>query len=144
MKVDIHASAVIFNNYRILLVRRSLTAKQYPGRWDLPGGSLEVTELTLEDVVRRVVHEQVGLRILPEVIIDNNREGALLDVVFSARLVDDMMSTPLLSPSYVEYQWVSREEAETLSLTPHTKHRLKEMFDYMHYMRSGAPAKKIA
>lgn len=135
MKVDIFASAVIFNDFKIFLVRRSLVSDAYPGRWDIPGGSLEVTELTLEDVARRVVAEQTGLRIMPEVMIDNKRKNSQLQVVFAARLLDELMSQPVMNPELeiMDYRWATRDEANTMILTPHTRKRIKEVFDYMHY-----------
>lgn len=138
MKVDVSAFAVIFCDYKILLVRRSLLAEAYPGRWDLPGGALDTTELTLEDVVRRVVHEQTGLLVMPEVMIDNKRKGNTMQVAFSARLQDEMMRQPLLAPELMSYKWATRKQTENMKMTPHTRQRLKEVFDYMLYMPSYA------
>lgn len=136
MKVDVYASAVIYSNKAILLVRRGLEDAHYPGRWDLPGGSLEITELTLEDVARRVVQEEVGLAVIPEVMIDNKRKGNLLRVVFAARLLDDCMNQPILAAHLLEYRWAKRHDADELSVTPHTRERLREVFDYMEYKPS--------
>lgn len=138
MKVDVQTSAAICHKFRVLLVRRSLSDPAYPGRWDLPGGSIGKDEHTLENAVKRLVEDQTGLVIIPEVMFDNRRRNEVWQVVFAARLADELMSKPVLRPDLLAYKWVSRSEAAKLPLTPRTDVRLKEVYDYMYY-RPVAP-----
>ncbi|MFI0453009.1 NUDIX domain-containing protein [Actinomadura sp. 6N118] len=51
---------------RLLLVRKSATDPHHPGRWEVPGGRLEVADdIDLDDHIRREVWEEVGLKIDP-------------------------------------------------------------------------------
>ncbi|NKZ04126.1 NUDIX domain-containing protein [Actinomadura latina] len=51
---------------RLLLVRKSASDPFHPGRWEVPGGRLEVdADLDLDDHIRREVWEEVGLKIDP-------------------------------------------------------------------------------
>ncbi len=52
--------AVICRQSRVLLLKRAASALQYPGTWDLPGGSVEDGE-TLESALLREVREETGL-----------------------------------------------------------------------------------
>lgn len=58
--------AFIVTAERLLLVRKSESDPFHPGRWEVPGGRLEVAQdLDLDDHIRREVWEEVGLKIDP-------------------------------------------------------------------------------
>ena len=44
LRAEVGVKAVIRSNGKILVLRRSPRAPQYPGFWDLPGGTLEQGE----------------------------------------------------------------------------------------------------
>ncbi|MFB4304165.1 NUDIX domain-containing protein [Actinomadura sp. NTSP31] len=51
---------------RLLLVRKAASDPFHPGRWEVPGGRLEVEDdLDLDDHIRREVWEEVGLKVDP-------------------------------------------------------------------------------
>lgn len=51
---------------RLLMVRKADTDPHHPGRWEVPGGRLDVAgDLDLDDHIRREVWEEVGLKIDP-------------------------------------------------------------------------------
>lgn len=57
-------AAVIFDNKsRVLLCKRSMSKKIAPGLWRLPGGEIEESE-TLEDALRREIHEELSVEII--------------------------------------------------------------------------------
>ncbi|MQY09799.1 NUDIX domain-containing protein [Actinomadura macrotermitis] len=58
--------AFILDGDRLLLVRKAASDPYQPGRWEVPGGRLEVAaDADLDDHIRREVWEEVGLRIDP-------------------------------------------------------------------------------
>jgi 8-oxo-dGTP diphosphatase len=58
--------AFITSDDRLLLVRKSDSDPHHPGRWDVPGGRLEVCgDLDLDQHICREVREEVGLKIEP-------------------------------------------------------------------------------
>ncbi|MEO6761056.1 MAG: NUDIX hydrolase [Candidatus Saccharimonadales bacterium] len=64
MKSKVVAKAVIFNkDGEVLLLKRSLKDKRRPGRWDFPGGGVEVGEDVLHGVLREI-REEAGLRLI--------------------------------------------------------------------------------
>ncbi|MER7546128.1 NUDIX hydrolase [Spirillospora sp. NPDC127506] len=58
--------AFIVSGGRLLMVRKSASDPFHPGRWEVPGGRLEVdADLDLDDHIRREVWEEVRLKIDP-------------------------------------------------------------------------------
>lgn len=55
-------SAAVFHNDRLLLVQRSVD-ESYANHWELPGGSAEPTDKTIQDVVARELCEETGLKL---------------------------------------------------------------------------------
>ncbi|GIC88720.1 uncharacterized protein Aud_005118 [Aspergillus udagawae] len=66
---SIRVSAVIFDGanisyeLRVLLLRRASHGTD-PGLWDLPGGTVEPTDSTVYDALKRKIQEKSGLRLL--------------------------------------------------------------------------------
>jgi mutator protein MutT len=58
--MGVAGKAVIRRNGRILLLQRSLQSGFDPGRWELPGGKIDLGE-DLVEALRREIQEEVGL-----------------------------------------------------------------------------------
>ncbi|MBX6766816.1 MAG: NUDIX domain-containing protein [Actinomadura rubrobrunea] len=66
VRLEFAQKAFIVHDDRLLLVRKSASDPLHPGRWEVPGGRLEVAgDLDLDDHIRREVWEEVGLEIDP-------------------------------------------------------------------------------
>ncbi|MFC6883074.1 MULTISPECIES: NUDIX domain-containing protein [Actinomadura] len=66
IRLEFAQKAFIVDEGRLLLVRKSASDPFHPGRWEVPGGRLEVAaDLGLDDHIRREVWEEVGLKVEP-------------------------------------------------------------------------------
>ncbi len=59
--VDVAVGILMKDNGDVLLAQRP-EGKPYAGYWEFPGGKLEVGE-TVEDALRRELHEEIGITI---------------------------------------------------------------------------------
>jgi 8-oxo-dGTP pyrophosphatase MutT (NUDIX family) len=88
--------AALVREGRVLLVRRSLKRRAYPGVWDLPGGHIETDETELAALTREL-HEELDVQIATSSAIHLRRWGAGRageQVRLSAWLVGDWQGTP--------------------------------------------------
>ncbi len=65
-ELEFAQKAFIVSNGKLLLVRKSESDPHHPGRWEVPGGRLRISEdLDLEHHIRREVWEEVGIKVEP-------------------------------------------------------------------------------
>ncbi len=124
-------TAIICKDGKYLITQRSLNKKAFPGRWNIPGGGVELVDYintpkttedawyyALETTLRREIREEVGLEI--------GKPKYLLDLAFIRP--DDI---PVITLSYycvweseevklneecINYAWVTLEEAKKYDL----------------------------
>lgn len=63
-------SAAVVRNDRLLIIKRAEQDKSWPGYWEAPGGSVDLTDKTIADAVARELQEETGLtmnRIVDEI-----------------------------------------------------------------------------
>jgi 8-oxo-dGTP pyrophosphatase MutT (NUDIX family) len=127
----ITSTAIIYNDGKYLIVRRSLKKKAFPGKWTVPGGGLEVDDyintpkttkdhwyFAIENSLRREIKEESNLEV--------GKMKYLLDITF---IKPD--GTPAIILSFycpyksgeikldednIDYAWVSHEEAKKYDL----------------------------
>lgn len=127
----INVSVIVVHDSKVLLMQRSLTDDYFAGAWGIPGGYMEDFENTLEETAKREVKEELGVDIIPDQILFNNRnnETETLYLVYTAKLADesDYPNGPKVSEEANDYKWASKEDLETLEFTPYTKERLEKV-----------------
>ncbi|QXJ20071.1 NUDIX hydrolase [Actinomadura graeca] len=134
VRLEFAQKAFIEAGGNLLLVRKSADDPFHPGRWEVPGGRLEVeADLDLDDHIRREVWEEVGLKVdpgppfhlwqwfMPE--RDPRMRGGQVRVVATARscrpvTLDASLDNQEAGDHLAEYAWVPLEEVESRELIP--------------------------
>ena len=132
--IELHritVTAIIFKDGKYLLTQRNFNKKAFPGKWNVPGGGVEVSDYidtpkttkeawyyALENTLRREIGQEVGLEI--------EKPKYLLDLAF---IRPD--NIPVITLSYycawksgevkldeecINYAWVTLEEAKNYDL----------------------------
>ncbi len=107
--------ACIFNEGRLLLVKRVSNDKVGGGTWETAGGKLDFGE-TLEEALIREVQEETSLLIKPRDLLyattfftDPSRQMVML--VYLANVQEGTVS---LSDEHTDYIWATKEETRSL------------------------------
>jgi 8-oxo-dGTP pyrophosphatase MutT (NUDIX family) len=127
----LHKVALISNN-KVLILKRSLTAKSRPGKWDLPGGNSEwpveqsINQINLhqQDLAREVI-EETGITIATEsFLIDNlayfatfyeaDRQIYSINCGWIINLDQNSGQLPsvLISDEHSEFVWISLSQLD--------------------------------
>lgn len=117
----VNVSTVIRRDGAFLLIKRADDEEVFPGLWGIPGGTVEPTDSSLEDALRRECLEEVGISIdnirpITNDIHDKGEKGALY-VVYEASYVSGDIK-PL--DGTADVQWLTIDQIRELDLTPKT------------------------
>jgi len=124
------ASSAILVNGKVLMLKRPLTTRSFPGKWSLVAGKLEPGEKPEETAVREIMEEtQIKVskpvsKLEPMLIREN-------DVIWKVHLFLFKLDSadPVLNKENEEFKWVSPEDIhspETVSLTREAVRKLME------------------
>jgi len=122
---------VVNKEGKYLIAKRAGWEKNFPGRWTVPGGKLEVLDYVLrkkdtahhwynifEDVARREVEEEVGLEIgkigyiTSLTFVRTDEVPALIVSLYADAVTEDVK----LGKGITDFAWVSLEEAKNYDL----------------------------
>jgi ADP-ribose pyrophosphatase YjhB (NUDIX family) len=100
-----HSVAVaIFNQDRILAIRRSDTDDELPGIWGLPAGTKRGTE-TVEQVIDRIGEDKLGVHLTPIRKLASGRQDRP-----EYRLEMELWEVAMEGvPGHPEWRWASRD-----------------------------------
>lgn len=129
----IGVSAFIFNNGRVLLLRRSTKEEFLPGYFEMPGGKVEFGE-SPDDALRREIKEETNLKI--EVLRPYSlfsyvtQEGArhTIDIQFLAVVKSDVNRLKL-SDGHDQFEWVRKNEIIRFNLTDKMRNVILKGFE---------------
>lgn len=108
---------------RILMQRRSMSRKLFPGYWDAIGGHLEPGE-TIESCLRREIREETSMELTQIFGLVNRFEWRSDSSAINLQFVCGATGVPVPEVGKVtELRWVDRQELETFGvwLTPEMK-----------------------
>jgi 8-oxo-dGTP diphosphatase len=108
--------AVIYDkDGRILLLKRSMKSRNYPGKWEFPGGKVDPGE-RFDDALLREVLEETGLR--AEIKRFIGATEAKLPHVNAIQLVMEVEArgTPAISHEHEGLTWVVPGEIHTMEM----------------------------
>ncbi len=128
---QIGIGAVIFNDNRVLLVKRN--KEPHKGEWAIPGGSVRFGE-TLQEAVQREIREETGLTVKAKEVLhvfDLIQRDTHDKVIFHYVIVDfaaDLIKGELHpSDDASDAQWFSPEQVLDIKLTGSTMEFLKKI-----------------
>jgi ADP-ribose pyrophosphatase len=126
--------AVVFNDERVLLVRRGQPPSE--DLWAIPGGSVEIGE-TLQEAAEREILEETGIKIRAGEpvftfdVIDRDRTGKIRFHYVIVDLEADYISgDPNAGDDAAEARWVTAQEINELRVSAPTLKLLKEKFGF--------------
>ncbi|KKR91275.1 MAG: hypothetical protein A2556_00485 [Candidatus Vogelbacteria bacterium RIFOXYD2_FULL_44_9] len=127
----VNVSTVIFNDTeQILIQKRSEEEEVFPGLWGIPGGTVEMTDASLIDALRREVREEVSVDIDNiEFIKENVRAKemyGMVYIVFTSKLLSGIAKP---DQDTEEVKWIEKDELDQYKFTPTTKETIKEIYE---------------
>ncbi|WP_289008513.1 NUDIX hydrolase [uncultured Thermomonospora sp.] len=101
------AGVIADEQNRALLIRRRDT-----GRWEPPGGVLELSE-SIHDGLRREVREETGLEVDPVALtgVYKNMKRGVVALVFRCEAIGGELTT---NPEVTEFRWATPDEVRAL------------------------------
>lgn len=120
-KVIVVLIGIIRKKNKYLLTKRVHEEKQYHGKWQLPGGSLEFGE-TAEECVRRELLEELGVNVqivnlLPKIFSRTDGKVHYIFISYICQLVY-ADATVKLNPEASEYGWFDYKKIKKLDQIP--------------------------
>lgn len=115
--------AVIHDNVgRFLLAQRAHNDDLLPGKWAIPAGHVEADESNvdvLEESLRREVHEEIGVEITIERLLDTHvYVGDNTKKLYTIFLCTIAGGTPAPLCETAAVRWVTLDEAHSMDLAP--------------------------
>lgn len=130
MKPTPAAGAIIVDNGKVLLQKRSDKLKHFPGFWCIPGGKIDSGE-TAEEAVKREVKEEMGIDFIIDYFLGYYDE-IFPDIDFhhvSLAFVGTIKGEISASEREVqEWKWVPLEEALKMKLAFEHKKMLEDYY----------------
>tara|TARA_Y100000310_G_C20388279_1_gene671513 strand:+ start:242 stop:652 length:411 start_codon:yes stop_codon:yes gene_type:complete len=126
-------AGVLYQNNKILFVKRNQDERNYPGLFELPSGKVESGE-TNDQAIKREFKEETGLDIvilksLGEsffTVIDRNGTQQLTKK--TSYLVSQIGTGEIaLSHEHTEYAWIKTKELDSYDIIPDLKNELFEL-----------------
>jgi ADP-ribose pyrophosphatase YjhB (NUDIX family) len=118
----VNVSSVVFNGKSVLVQKRAQNEEVFPGLWGIPGGTVEMTDSSLEAALEREVLEEVGIKIKNHRLIKNNtKEKGLFGMLYIVFTSEYDTGDLVAMDETEKVGWMSLEEIQNMEFTPTTK-----------------------
>ncbi len=123
------ASAIIINNKKILLIKRTQSSPMFPGYWTLPGGRSEGDETSRETVTREV-REEMDLDFVPTELFHTSSVEYLGENLKTHRFLGSYSGNITLQEDECDgYAWFAYSEALALPLAFDYRELIELLFE---------------
>ncbi len=128
---DVVVTGIIVKDGKYLITKRALTKRNFPGKWTVPGGNLEIKDYlnrekdtsvhwynVLEEVLKREVKEEVGLEIknigyiTSMTFLKPDNSPTIIISLFAEHSNGEVA----LDSESIDHRWVGIEEAKNYDL----------------------------
>ena len=114
----INVSAIISKDDKILIIQRSETEDMFPGFWGIPGGTMEISDKSIEDCLRREIMEEVGVEIGNIQFLTSENSNGKIYIKFTALYVKGEIHA---LDGVASVNWLGLNELDGKKFTPNTK-----------------------
>jgi 8-oxo-dGTP diphosphatase len=119
---------IVNDERRILILKRSIDCREYPGLWDLPGGKVEDGEKFDKALVREV-KEETDLAITLKRILDKNEYETEKQRIINLYIeVENWKGELKLSTEHEEFAWITASDISNFDLVDHFTSVLETFF----------------
>jgi len=127
----VNVSAVVFCSNKILIQKRSSNEDVFPGLWGIPGGTVEITDINLEDALKREVLEEVDIEIKNIFLVKNNIKAKEAYGMIYLMYIADYKSGEAKSKDgeTEEVFWLDIKNIDLYEFTPFTKDLIIESYE---------------
>jgi 8-oxo-dGTP pyrophosphatase MutT (NUDIX family) len=120
------AVIALFNENKVLILKRGSTANWMPNKWSLVGGIVENNENPKKAVIRETF-EEIGL-IPKNIVFDKNIKDKRLGNIYY--YYGSLESTKVnLDYENSDYAFISKSEIDNYDYVPHVKNYIKKLFE---------------
>jgi len=117
----VNVSVLIFKKDKILVQKRAQNEEMFPGLWGIPGGTVEITDNSLEEALFREVDEEVGIKIKNLKIIQNNlRVNELYGTLYIVYIADYLSGKAIPKDGTEDVLWINLDTMGNFEFTPKT------------------------
>jgi 8-oxo-dGTP diphosphatase len=139
-ETNIVVCGLIHRAGRIFVARRAVTKKTFPGRFELPGGHVDLGE-TLEAALARELREELGIEVhigqVAGAFTYTSENTFKCEVVYLCQMVDGAQEPALNPADHSEALWLGEGEIDRLEKDDDETEMLRRGFELLKQGRAG-------